>query len=210
LPDQYGHPPVERTDAHRQLLADAARAYGVATAEDLIDYFRMSPRCARPLIDELVEMGEIEPVAVDGWDKPAYLSRHARLPRYIAGASLISPFDPLVWFRPRTERLFGLRYRIEIYVPEAKRKWGYYVLPFREADRLTGRLDLKANRQDSRLEVRRAYVEEEELARSGGVAAEMVKELRALADWLRLGEIHVNRHNAFSRQLAATLATFPA
>jgi uncharacterized protein YcaQ len=150
-------------------------------------------------------MGKIEPVTVETWDRPAYLSRHARLPRRIEGASLISPFDPLVWFRPRTERLFGLRYRIEIYVPEAKREWGYYVLPFRQGDRLTGRLDLKADRHNHRLRVRRAYVEEKDAGRSGDVAAAMAEELRALADWLRLEEIDVKRHNAFSRQLAFAL-----
>ena len=118
----------------------------------------------------------------------------------------MSPFDPLIWFRPRTERLFGLRYRIEIYVPESKRQWGYYVLPFREGERLTGRLDLKADRQNSRLLIRRAYVEAADRHRSNDVAVAMADELRALSRWLQLEEIETTRHNAFSRKLAAVVA----
>ena len=206
LPAHHDLPSFDSDEAHRVLLADAARAFGVATADDLADYFRMSPRIARPRIEELAEAGEITPIAVEGWDRPAYLSRHARLPRSIDGASLVSPFDPLIWYRPRTERLFGLRYRIEIYVPESKRQWGYYVLPFREGERLTGRLDLKADRQNSRLLIRRAYVEAADRHRSNDVAVAMADELRALSRWLQLEEIETTRHNTFSRKLAAVVA----
>ncbi len=206
LPEHHASPALESGDAHRLLLADAARAFGVATASDLSDYFRMSPRVAKPFLADLVESGELSPVSVEGWRDEAYLSRHARLPRTIPGASLVSPFDPLVWFRPRTERLFGFRYRIEIYVPEARREWGYYVLPFRQGDRLTGRLDLKADRKARTLLVRKSYVEQPAGPASGDVAAAMAEELAALADWLALDRIAVTRHNPFSRQLAGAVA----
>lgn len=206
LPDYHDEPAIAAPDAHRLLLADAARAFGVATASDLVDYFRMSPRVAKPLLADLVDSGELSPVRVEGWREDAYLSRHARLPRAIAGASLVSPFDPLVWFRPRTERLFEFRYRIEIYVPEARREWGYYVLPFRQGDRITGRLDLKADRKTRTLLVRKSYAESACGIPAGGVAAAMAEELTALADWLRLDCIEVTRHNSFSGQLDSALA----
>ena len=205
LPEHHDLPELLSAEAHRRLLADAASALGVATAADLSDYFRMSPRAAAPHIDELVESGELLPVQVEGWTQPAYLSRNARLPRSIPGASLVSPFDPLVWFRPRTERLFDFRYRIEIYVPEAKREWGYYVLPFRMGDELAGRLDLKAGRKDSCLLVRHAYVEDGAAAQS--VADAMADELASLAAWLGLDRISVTRHNAFSTTLDVAVAS---
>ena len=206
MPGYHDEPAIAAPDAHRLLLADAARAFGVATASDLVDYFRMSPRVAKPLLADLVDSGELSPVRVEGWREDAYLSRHARLPRAIAGASLVSPFDPLVWFRPRTERLFEFRYRIEIYVPEARREWGYYVLPFRQGDRITGRLDLKADRKTRTLLVRKSYAESACGIPAGGVAAAMAEELTALADWLRLDCIEVTRHNSFSGQLDSALA----
>jgi uncharacterized protein YcaQ len=212
LPGHHDLPAMDKAAAHRLLLADAARAFGVATASDLVDYFRMSPRVARPLLEDLVEMGALRPVRVEGWREDSFLSRQARLPRIIPGASLVSPFDPLVWFRPRAERLFGFRYRIEIYVPEAQREWGYYVLPFRYGDRLVGRLDLKADRKTRTLLVRKSYVEQLSGLATGEVAAAMARELTSLAEWLELDGIDVTRHNAFSRQLAGAvrLAAGPA
>jgi len=209
LPGHHDQPPVETAEAQRLLLADAARALGIGTVHDLADYFRMSPRDARPRIEELVEAGTLQSVRVEGWSETAYLADTARLPRSIPGASVVSPFDPLVWYRPRAERLFDFRYRIEIYVPEAKREWGYYVLPFRLGDRLAGRLDLKADRKASRLLVQHSYVEESMATRADEVAAAMSDELSDLAAWLGLERIHVARHNAFSRRLDAATSAVP-
>lgn len=200
LPAHHDLPGLSEADAFRYLLAEAASALGVATTADLADYFRMSPRAAAPYVEELAEAGVIRPINVEGWQQAAWLSNDVRLPRSIEGSSVVSPFDPLVWFRPRAERLFGFRYRIEIYVPAAKREWGYYVLPFRLGDQLVGRLDLKADRKASTLLVNRAYVEEG--GDPGLVADAMALELEALAAWLGLEGIAVTRHNAFSRTLA--------
>ena len=190
-----------KEQAHRELLRRAADALGVATRHDLADYFRMSPRDVLPRIDELVEEGRLTPVEVEGWREQAYLSSQARLPRSIEGASLLSPFDPVVWFRPRAERVFDFHYRIEIYVPEAKRRWGYYVLPFRMGDRIVARVDLKADRKNGRLLVLAAH---EEPGVPGKACAEsLADELTSLAEWLALGDIHVAKNSGFARTLAA-------
>jgi uncharacterized protein YcaQ len=191
---------VSKLDAQRELLRIAARAMGIGSAHDLADYFRMSTREALPRLAELVEDGSISAVSVDGWTVPAFISAGARLPRQIPGASLLSPFDPVVWFRPRAERLFEFHYRIEIYVPAEKRKWGYYVLPFRVGDQIVGRLDLKADRRRSKLCVRRAHSEVGSDLRE--CAKFMAGELRALADWLCLDTVDVIRDNSVARELA--------
>ena len=178
---------VATEHAHRQLLRQSATALGVATLQDLADYYRMPPGEAAPRVEELVEEGELLPVSVEGWKNGAYLARGAKVPRAIEGASLLSPFDPLVWYRPRAERLFGFEYRIEIYVPQAKRRWGYYVLPFRLGDRIVARVDLKANRQSGALLVKALHLEsgcevkETESALDG--------ELGAIANWLGLESV---------------------
>ena len=130
IDDEYRKRRVGAKDARRQLLHRAAMACGVATARDLADYYRMSTREVEPRLRELVEDGAISEVTVDGWGEKAYLAANTRIPRRVEASTLLSPFDPLIWFRPRTERLFGFHYRIEIYVPASKRQWGYYVLPF--------------------------------------------------------------------------------
>lgn len=194
---------VAKPDAQRELLQRAATALGVATLRDLADYFRMSPREAAPRIAELVENGDINPVSVDGWEEQAYLSVDARLPRQIGGASLLSPFDPVVWFRPRALRLFNFHYRIEIYVPASKRKWGYYVLPFRVGDQIVARVDLKADRQNRTLLV--LAVHEEAHSEQGTCLDALACELHALKTWLNLDAVCITKHNGFSRQLAATV-----
>jgi uncharacterized protein YcaQ len=200
LPQALLRRSVGKFDAQRELLRIAARAMGIGSAHDLADYFRMSTRDALPRLAELVEDGSISPVSVDGWTVPAFISAGTRLPRKIPGASLLSPFDPVVWFRPRAERLFEFHYRIEIYVPAEKRKWGYYVLPFRVGDQIVGRLDLKADRKRSMLCVRRAHSEVGTDPRE--CAKFMSCELRDLANWLCLDTIHVSRNNGVARELA--------
>lgn len=194
---------VAKPDAQRELLQRAATALGVATLRDLSDYFRMSPREAAPRIAELVENGDINPVSVDGWEEQAYLSVDARLPRQIGGASLLSPFDPVVWFRPRALRLFNFHYRIEIYVPASKRKWGYYVLPFRVGDQIVARVDLKTDRQNRTLLV--LAVHEEAHSEQGTCLDALASELHALKTWLNLDAVCITKHNGFSRKLAAAV-----
>ncbi|NNL63267.1 MAG: winged helix-turn-helix domain-containing protein [Woeseiaceae bacterium] len=178
---------VSEDEARRRLLQQAASALGVATLQDLADYYRMSPRDAAPRVEELEAAGHLEPVAVQGWRQRAWLSADARIPRKIQGASLLSPFDPLVWFRPRAERLFDFEYRIEIYVPAAKRRWGYYVLPFRIGDRIVARVDLKADRKRGELRVRRTHVEQG--ADKKKTESALAGELGALATWLGLDSV---------------------
>lgn len=184
IDDEHRLASVDKEDAQRELLRQSAESLGVATLQDLADYYRMSARDAAPRVEELVEEGRLSAVDVEGWRQPAYLSAEARCPRRIPGASLLSPFDPVVWFRPRAERLFDFEYRIEIYVPAAKRRWGYYVLPFRLGDRLVARVDLKADRKNSTLLVMSAHYE----AGADRQEAEpaLRDELGRLADWLRL------------------------
>ena len=174
-------------DAQRQLLRQSAAALGVATLHDLADYYRMSPRDAAPRVSELVEEGGLVPIRVEGWQQDAFMSPQARIPREISGASLLSPFDPVVWFRPRAERLFDFHYRIEIYVPEARRRWGYYVLPFRLGEHITARVDLKADRRNSRLLVLSTHYEERFDRKNTEPA--LAGELGALADWLGLESV---------------------
>ena len=203
LPDACLSRSLTKDEAQLELLRCAARAMGVATMRDLADYFRMSPKESTPLLAQLVDEGAISRVEVDGWNEPAYLYASAKLPREIRGASLLSPFDPVVWYRPRAERLFGFHYRIEIYVPAAQRKWGYYVLPFRVGESIVARVDLKADRKAKKLLVMAAH-EEEGIDRSLCVD-QLVIELHALKDWLELDDVRVTRHNALTKELAAAV-----
>lgn len=168
----------------RELISRAATALGVATEPDLRDYYRLGPETSRQAVAELGEDGVLEEVEVRGWRGPAYRLVGARMPRKVTGRALLCPFDPLIWERARTERLFGFRYRIEIYVPEPKRVYGYYVFPFLLDGELVARVDLKADREAGVLRVQGAFAEPG--AEVPRVAAELAGELRLMASWLGL------------------------
>lgn len=182
-PAIFALPAPDEAEAHRALIAHAARALGVATATDLRDYFRQPPEEARRAIAELVEAEELRPVAVEGWNRPAFLHRDARRPRRIAARALLAPFDPLIWERSRTERLFDFHYRIGIYTPAERRAHGYYDLPFLLGDRLVGRVDLKADRALRELRVLRIHFEPDAPAEAGEA---LDAEIADMARWLGL------------------------
>jgi uncharacterized protein len=197
-------PTPDEQAAHRELLLRAARAHGVGTLGDLADYFRIRNPEARPRVAELVEDGRLVQVEVRGWSQPAYTLPDVVVPRRMAGSSLLVPFDPLIWERDRTERLFGFRYRIEIYVPAHKRVHGYYVLPFLLGDALVARVDLKADRPSATLLVRSAWREPTAPARTTQALA---AELREMARWLDLAEVVVEPRGDLAAELATAVAS---
>jgi uncharacterized protein YcaQ len=214
--DVLAEPTPAADDARRELLLLAARAHGLGTARDLADYYRINVPASAKLLAGLAADGALEPVRVEGWAQPAYLHPEARRPaRRLRARALLSPFDSLIWERDRAERLFGFRYRIEIYVPAPKRVHGYYVLPFLLDERLVGRVDLKADRQAGVLRVRAAWAEPQaEAATVGGrdrVAAELAAELAAMAAWLELaGGVDVEPRGDLAPDLAAATAAASA
>lgn len=190
IPQRYYEvsPPTPE-NAHRELLMLAAQSLGVATARDLADYYRHNIPESRKLLGKMVEAGELEQVEVKGWRDPAYLHPEARMPRRVDAHALLSPFDPLVWERDRTERIFDFRYRIEIYVPAPKRVYGYYVLPFLLGEDLVARVDLKADRAAGKMLVRAAHAEEG--VDHAAVASALSEELTSMAAWLELDDVVV-------------------
>ncbi len=203
LPARVRHRRIDRATAQRELLQRAARAHGIGTAGDLADYHRMPIREARQRLDELVTSGALEAVRVEGWKEQAFLHPQAEHPRRIAACMLLSPFDPIVWHRPRVARLFDFDYVLEIWVPRAERRWGYYVLPFLLGERLVARVDLKADRERRHLLVHAAYREPH--ARADAVAAALARELRTLAAWLQLDAVVVGRRGNLATALARAL-----
>ena len=210
LPDRVlpgailNQPEPDEPAAQRQLLLHAARALGLATEQDLRDCFRMDTADTRLRLAELSESGELQAVQVEGWRHTAWCPGELKVPRGLKPTALLSPFDSLIWARERTERLFGFRYRLELYTPAAKRVYGYYVLPFLYAGQLVGRVDLRAERAHGRLAV--YAVHEEAAGMSTEALLALGQQLRTLADWLGLERIQLNCRRPEAQRLRAGAA----
>ena len=204
LPDVVlNHPNVSEADAQRSLLLHAARALGVGTEKDLRDYFRQDPLPSRIALAELVESGHLHSVRVKGWKQAAFCLPDSKPPGKVSASALLSPFDSLIWERARTERLFDFRYRLEIYTPQHKRIYGYYVLPFLHNERIAARIDLRAERAAGRLAVHAVHEEEPGLNEEGMQA--LGRNLRQMADWLGLAQIQVNCQRPSAGRLLTVL-----
>ncbi|WP_028620000.1 winged helix-turn-helix domain-containing protein [Pseudomonas sp. Ant30-3] len=197
-------PLLTEAEAQRGLLQHAASALGVATDKDLRDYFRLNPGDSRLRLAELVEAGALQVCEVQGWRQPAYCQPEPTLPRKVEASALLSPFDSLIWERSRTERLFDFRYRLEIYTPQAKRIYGYYVLPFLHNERIAARVDLRAERALGRLAVHAVHEEEPGLDDAGMLALAM--NLQRMADWLGLERVQLNCQRVSAGRLRVALA----
>jgi len=190
----------DKDEAARELLVIAARAHGIGIGADLADYHRFRMPEARKWLQQLVDAGRLTRVSVEGWNKPAYVpSADGAKPVPVDACALLSPFDPVVWNRDRAVRLFDFDYRIEVYVPQAKRKYGYFVMPFLMGERLVARVDLKADRQKGRLLARAAYAEDG--CDTLEVASALAGELRRMAGWLGLGRVVVGRRGDLVQKL---------
>lgn len=194
---------IDDDTAIRELVLRAATALGVGTEADIRDYFRLRAEQVKPALAALVDTGELEPVEVGDWSAPAYLRAGQIVPRAERGTALLCPFDPLIFFRPRVERLFGFEYRIEIYTPAPKRKFGYYVWPFLLDGRLLARVDLKADRAGNVLNVVGAFAEPGH--RSGDIAPALAGQLEAMACWLGLGAVSVGERGDLVAELGRFL-----
>ena len=206
IPSEYLNAPIiPAKDAVRELLQVSAKALGIGTARDIADYYRIRPQAAREPLRELEEDGRLARVSVEGWNEPAYVhsSMHsgAVVADSLEASAILSPFDSLIWNRDRMERLFGFRYHIEIYVPQAARQFGYYVMPFLMGDRLVARVDLKADRREATLMVKSAHLEEGQ--DSGLVAGKLAAQLNAMSQWLGFGRVEVVRSGNLSTALHA-------
>ncbi len=208
-PELLAAPAPSPDEAEQALLLAAAASLGVATVADLADYYRMPVARAKAAVADLVADGRLVPVTVEGWDKVAFClpGAHPRPPTRATG-TLLSPFDSLIWNRDRTLRLFGFDYRIEIYVPEDKRRFGYFVMPLLVGDQLVGRFDLKADRKEELLRVRGSYREPGVTATSVAEAAAL--ELDALRSWLGLAGLNVARRGNLATSLAAAAKALSA
>jgi uncharacterized protein YcaQ len=203
LPPEVIAARINDQEARRQLLAKATRHHGIGTVADLADYYRMGLQISGPILKEMARGGEIEEADVKGWKGPVYMDPKARIPRSVTGVALLGPFDPLIWSRPRTERLFDFHYRIEIYTPPPKRIYGYYVFSILLDGELVGRLDLKGDRQAGLLRVRGSFVEDgQDQVR---VARHVAKELGVMADWLGLRDVAVEKKGNLSAALRKAL-----
>ncbi len=198
-PAVLGLPTPSEAEAHRALLLRSAEALGIATAADLRDYFRLKPESSKAPLAQLVDEGALIPVKVKGWSQQAYLHASARHPRRATGQALLAPFDPMIWERSRTERLFGIRYRIEIYRPAEKRVHGYYVFPFLLGDRLAARVDLKSDRRARLLRVQSAHLEPGAPPKT---VERLLQELRSMARWLDLDDVAVGERGDLAPALS--------
>jgi uncharacterized protein len=199
-------PTPSEPDAMRALIGLSAKALGVGTAFDLRDYFRLPVSDAHRALHEAVEEGTLVPVSVEGWKQQAYLHRDSKLPRKAHATALVTPFDPIVWYRDRAERLFNFHYRIELYTPAPKRKFGYYVLPFLHGNQFAGRVCLKADRQTGTLRVNQSHGELPAATHdlhSGETAAALATELQRMARWLGLERIAIADRGSLAKALQA-------
>ena len=195
-------PALDEDAAHVELVRHASKALGIGTAQCLRDYFRLSPEPTAQAIATLVDAGELLPATIAGWKRPAFLHAEAARPRVVRARALLSPFDPLIFERTRTEKLFDFRYRIEIYVPAHQRVHGYYVLPLLLGDRLVARVDLKADRAAGVLRVNSAWAEPDA---PDETATELAAELTLMAGWLGLDSVSAARKGDLAVALAAQL-----
>jgi uncharacterized protein YcaQ len=214
IPREHLQRVVDRDEAIRELLRIAARAHGLGAVSDFADYFRLRIREARRHVAELVEAGDLREVRVEGWREPAYLHKDAEKAaaagpsRRATATTLLSPFDPVVWHRDRVARLFDFDYVLEIWVPAAKRRWGYYVLPFLFEERLAARVDLKADREAGVLRVIASYLEPHAQTNRDAVAHALAAELKTMAAWLGLSGVSIGRRGDFARPLGSAARSF--
>ena len=181
------------------LLLRSAKAYGIATERDLIDYFRLPTKEAREALVDLVENHQLERVRVESWKEKAYISPQTSIPESSNVCSLVSPFDPIVWNRKRLDRLFDFQYKLEMYMPESKRRFGYYVLPLLVGDRFVGRFDIRNIRDKGALHIKASFLERKVEAED--IAHKVFGELANLAQFLGAQEIRIDRKGNFSLQL---------
>ena len=196
-------PEPDAAAAMDRLIDAAAQAHGIGTVRCFADYFRTPQKDAAVAVRNLVDSGRLQPVTVSGWDRPLYRHVEAKLPRSATGRALLSPFDSLVFERRRLEELFGFHYRIEIYTPEPKRKYGYYVLPFLLRDAIVARVDLKADRAGGRLLARAAHAEP---GAPEDTAVELAAELQLMAEWLGMDDVVVSPMGNLAPALAEAVA----
>ena len=206
LPSEILNAPTPtREDAQKDLLLRAAAAFGVATATDLADAFRIKAPVARPLIAELVEEGALEAITVEGWKHEAFRMPGTRTPRAVDARALLAPFDSLMWGRDRVERLFGFHYRLEIYVPAPKRVYGYYVMPFLLGEDLVARVEMKSDRKAGVLNISGAWAEPE--VELGLVAEALASEASSLAEFLGLDRVTLGRRGDLMKSLRSAVSS---